>query len=79
MLLRGDARLLAASRARRPCFEFGSLEGVPSAVRAERTRTKRSGLFGFLHALAQMTVLFLVDEAWVGGRLRAHAAFNAPG
>ena len=77
MLLRGDARLLAAGRARRPCFEFGSLEGVPSAVRAERTRTKRGGLLGFLHALAQMTVVFVLDESRVGGRLRAHAAFNS--
>ncbi len=77
MLLRGDARLLAAGRARRPCFEFGSLEGVPSAMRAKRARTKRSGLLGLLHPLAQMAVVFLLDEARIGRRLRAHAAFNS--
>src|SRR5260370_11820388 len=79
MLLRGDARLLGAGRARRPCFEFGSLEGAPSAMRAKRARTKRSGLLGLLRPFAQMAVGFLLDAARIGRPLRPHAAFHQRG
>jgi len=78
-MLGRDARLLAAGGARGARFQFGSLEGVPAAMGAERTGTQRMGLLGLLHPLAQMTVVFLLDEARIGGCLRAHAAFNSCG
>jgi len=34
-------------------------------------------LFGLLHAFAQTAVVVVLDESRIGGRLRAHAAFNS--
>src|SRR5207302_2515468 len=75
--LGGETRLLAAGGARRSRLEFGPLEGVSAAMRAERAGTEGSGLLRLLHALTEMTVVFFLDEARIGRRLGAHAAFSS--
>src|SRR5207302_2810514 len=77
--LGGETWLLAAGGARPSRLEFGPLEGVSAAMRAERAGTEGSGLLRLLHALTQMTVVVFLDEARIGGRLGAHAAFSSCG
>src|SRR5439155_21821771 len=60
-------------------LEFGTLEGVPSAMRTQRTGTKRLTLLGLLHALAKTAVVVIFDEPRIGWRLRGHAALNSAG
>src|ERR1700737_4478217 len=79
MRLGRDAGLLAACGTRCARLQLGSFEGVPAAMGAERTRSQGVGLFRLLHPLAHMAVVFVLDEARIAGRLRAHAACNACG